>query len=490
MPYVVIQENGAFEPLEDWWWYVDLTATPAFELDDAWERVCSRMAENATAIGRTGRFNAILIFDAEEFLISRDGPALERLIAITRIRTWGARLLLVLRSVSWLAGISRSSYANIREWLNEVLAGKVSDVIQISERIDWKNPATFWASLRDSISGIKDRQTILKAVAAGGRSWRCALPEDRDSVAAAIGADLTITNPREHLDCDVVIVLKESATASDSIEEINRFLDGSDPDRPRRCIVVSYAPALPAALSDYCANRGLRPPITISGDFELWYFLLRLNENARAKVVDRTNSVRMVLAPEPRIRITDPGPEPSVLFTSVFANDQTGQLLESSEDVGELLQRAPAEMHYRVELGVDPRRLTEVLEQIDPPNVWIHMGHGRGIDGLEVLEGRTVDAEKWIRCFLKRDLRLALFLVCHSDDIARQFAREGSVGIGFDGKVGSDEGRHVAIEVLKSIVAHGTREEAILAGFRAGVARYESIQTQPARARAYYPRRT
>jgi hypothetical protein len=88
----------------------------------------------------------------------------------------------------------------------------------------------------------------------------------------------------------------------------------------------------------------------------------------------------------------------------------------------------------------------------------------------------------------KRDLRLALFLTCQSEEIARRFAEEGaSVAIGFEGEVESVNTWHLAVEVIEAI-ADGTRGGTILAGFSRGRVRFDAIQNLDARARAYYPR--
>jgi hypothetical protein len=488
MPHIVVQEDGALEPLMEW--AVDLAAEESVEQSELWVDACTAIARFAVDKGQTGRFNVFLVFDNEELIEKRNRPALGRLIAIAHARTWGAPLLLVLSNAPWLASILRPSRRDLGEWMSEILLGNVADVIQIVEGYDWTNPRKFWTALRDGAVGSRERQAIMKALA-GERSWCCALPSERDTLVDAFGAASIITSRDKKLDSDVLVVLKASESLHRSIAEIDRHLDDVALDWTRRCIVATYSPRPRPGLSEHCNSRRLPPPISVTGDFELWYLLLRLNNHAHAQIV-QNNSVRTVpLASSPRLKIAKPAPTPSILITSVFPLEETSQLLAAAADVGELLRRIPAEMHYRVALAVDPPRLMAFLEdvqQTDPPNVWIHMGHGRGGDGLRIPGRGDVQPDAWVSCFYGKDLRLALFLACDSVEMARQFACDGSVGIGFDGQVGADEGRHVAIEVLKAILAHGTREETILEGFRSGLERYNAVHTSHARARAYYPR--
>jgi hypothetical protein len=63
-----------------------------------------------------------------------------------------------------------------------------------------------------------------------------------------------------------------------------------------------------------------------------------------------------------------------------------------------------------------------------------------------------------------------------------------SRAIGFKGDVESHKTWHLAVEIVKAIVAEGTRGGTILGGFDAGLLRFEAVQKLEAKARAYYPR--
>jgi hypothetical protein len=242
----------------------------------------------------------------------------------------------------------------------------------------------------------------------------------------------------------------------------------------------------------FLASKHIQHPVEVGGDFELWYLLLRLNEHVGERQPEDPFSVHSVrLSPNHRFVRAEYEKQPELLLTSTFELAQVGQSLAAAREVGEIVHRIPFGMKRRIEIGTTPERLSVILEPIKPDVglVWIHIGHGEGRSGLRVPGDGSVGIDSWLDILGKRDLRLALFLTCDSDEIARRFAEEGaSVAIGFHGQVESDKTWHLAVEVIKAIVAEGTRGGTILAGFGEGLPRFDAVQKLDARARAYYPR--
>jgi hypothetical protein len=478
MPYVLVQKEGGFRPLMEW------VVTDSAQSE--WDRVCGTLVTDALRETRRPSFNVFLVFEQEE-LASRDREALTSLITSARCRTWGATLLLVLAGPPSFKAFERSARVDLELWLRALLSGRVSDLLEISEPVNRRAPDRFLEALRDRASGTDSRREMVNAIASH-RAWRCVLPRERLYLADFLGPNLLLNLDTPQPFADTLIVLA-AADPETQIAIVERHLKQGD--GASQCSVVTYVHEPAFELRQFCVLSGLREPFPVRGEFELWYLLLRLNEHAREHRAEDSYAVHPVaLAGSPMLKVTELEDAPSLLITSVFDYADTGQWLLAANEVGEILQRLPFGIERRVEMGVTPDRLSVILEKMPAVSVWIHIGHGNGRSGLQVPDDGSVDVDKWLKSFNKRHLRLALFLTCDSDVVAKRFAEEGaSVAIGFVGEVESDKTWHLAVEVVKAIVAEGTRGGAILAGFGAGLPRFEAVQKLDARARAYYPRR-
>ena len=479
MPNLVVQEDGAAQPFQRWRTEAEASEEAELREEQAWTAICGRLVQRAVDRAETAPFNVFVLFDRAELLEDRDRPALARLIQRAREHCWGARILLVLVNAPLISLIPRSERADIGAWMDEVLKGRVADVVQIATPYDSK-------ALRDHASDVAKRHEILRD-ATGERPWRAALPPNWVQLAAILGPLLAVTKATDDLTFDLVIVLQD-LPVEEQEAEIERHL-AKDPERRRRYRVVTYMHD-PDHLLRFCEEHELPEPAAIGGDFELWYLLLRLREQARAQQSIAESICPVTLAKTPRLRVAAPDRFPAVLLTTVFDPAEEEQWLEAATDVGRFLHLSPLGMEYRVELATGPERLVEILGEMPVIHAWIHMGHGSGKAGLWVPDQGDVSPEKWVQCFHDRELLLALFLTCDSHDIARHFAEQGAnVAIGFEGEVESTKARQLAIGVLEAMLTDGMRGGSILAGFRYGEARFDSAQTLNARPRAYYPRR-
>jgi hypothetical protein len=486
MPIVVVQEDGAPEPLREWI-VADLHTSEGEVVEErAWADLCHLLVKRAASAAARSRFNVFLVYDEEE-LNERDRPALIRTLKHARERSWGARLYVVLSNAPPLGHFPHESRADLAAWMKELIAGKVTDVIQVTESC-WDRAALHRA-LRDRATGTAARQKLLRQ-ASGQRPWRCALPANWVDLADILGTAYAITEPDDDSRADLILVLEPPEAPQDSEAEIDRYLSGDG--ARRRCCVVTHMHWPSPRLKKYCAGKGLSEPIAIRDDFELWYLLLRLNLSAvDEEFVDADGVNAVPLAKKHRLRPSVSEPFPTLLVTSVFDPDEEDQWLIAAQDVGEFLLLAPSGMDYRVELAIDPARLNGILDTMPVVDGWIHMGHGSGERGLWVPNDGEIVPDKWVQCFQDRELRLAMFLTCDSHDIARHFAEQGaSVAIGFEGEVESAKARQLALGVLKIMLTEGTRGGSILAGFRGGEARFLAAQMiGDARPKAYHPRK-
>jgi hypothetical protein len=480
MPYVLVQEEGGFDPVMDW--FVADPQTPA-----SWDDLCQILVQKAVERNRALSVNVFLVFDQED-LARRDRPALEALIDSARRRAWGASVLLVLSNPPDLHGM-RSAWADLAQWLCTALFGRVEDLLETSESVNRRAPNRFLETLRDLASETKARREMLKTTA-GHRRWRCALPAGHLNLSDVLGPAFLAKDDSHDPASDTIVVLSAAEKPEKQIERIERHLDNGSRSR---CRVVMYRKHDPSPdVRKLCDHRNIPDPVEVGGDFELWYLLLRLNEHIGERRAEDPFSVHSVrLSQSPRFMRTQPEKAPELLLTSAFELAHVGQGQAAAKEVGELVHRIPFAMKRRIEMGITRERLSVILEPVKPEValLWVHMGHGEGRNGLRVPGDGSVGIDNWLDIFGERDLRLALFLTCDSDEIAERFAEEGaSVAIGFHGKVESDKTWHLAVEVIKAIVAEGTRGGTVLAGFGKGLLRFDGVQTLDARARAYYPR--
>jgi hypothetical protein len=485
MPYVLVQPDGAPEPVKERW-RTPPPHVPDAEQDLKWIEVCDDLVSLAAGKCETTSFNVFLLLDRIDLFEDRNQPAIERLIRSARERCWGARLLLVLSKVPSIARIPVDERAAVTAWMNEVLAGRVCDILQINVGVESTTKDALHIILRNRAAVVTERQTLLFD-APGHRPWRCALPASRLDTASVLGPELatTKTDGQEAFD---LVVLVAGSTRGEREGEISRHL-AKDLARRRRYRVVTYDPDCLLELQDFCQRREIGPPLVLGGDFELWYLLLRLNEQAKSTWRE-VESIHPVPAPSPRLTVPNDRARLTILLTSTFGASEKCQWLFAATDVGKLMHISPA-IDFRVELVIDTRRLLQILKKMPPViDAWIHIGHGSGRDGLWVPDEGNVSPDQWADCFGEKELRLVMFLTCFSGEIARHLASRGAgVAIGFEGKVESENAHKVATEVLEKMVSGGANTPSILTGFDLGAGKFHATDRLNARPRAYYPKR-
>lgn len=485
MPSVLVQPDGAPMPVKERW-QTPPPHVPDDEQDLKWIEVCGDLVSLAAGKRDTTSFNVFLLLGRIDLFEDRNQPAIERLVRSARERCWGARLLLVLSKAPSIARIPIDERAALRAWMDEVLAGRVCDIIQIDAGVESTTEDALHIILRNRAAVVTERQKVLFD-SPGHRPWRCVLPPNRLDTASVLGPEIATTRSEGQEAFDLVVLVAGS-TRAEREGEISRHL-ARDLARRRRYRVVTYDPDCLVELQEFCQRREIGPPLVLGGDFELWYLMLRLNEQAKSTWRE-VESIHPVPAPSPRLTVPKDRARLKILLTSTFGVSEKCQWLYAATDVGKLLHISPV-IDFRVELMIDPRRLLQILEKMPPViDAWIHIGHGSGRDGLWVPDVGDVSADQWADCFGEKELRLVMFLTCFSGEIARHLASRGvGVTIGFEGKVASENAHEVATEVLEKMVSGGANTPSILAGFALGAEKFHATDQQTARPRAYYPKR-
>ncbi|MBV9185883.1 MAG: hypothetical protein JO093_09670 [Acidobacteria bacterium] len=492
MATVVVLEDGSPKTFVDPW-VVANTGISVSREERIWKELCGKLVKRAANPRAMARINVFIVVDRQEFE-EHDRPLFTLMLDCARESTWGARLFLVLTDAKPVAAFEASEYPDVRAWLDSLVTGRLTDIIQISD-VDPYDGDALHSKLRNCATTAWARRKAFREFS-DRRPWRCTVPAGWGSLASAIG-ERAIVEPDEDSRSDLLIVIgpPESSDEKESLyeaeAEVDRYLAGKAAGRRRnRVITLMHPPSL--GLQRYCRSHDLGEPTAMASEFELWYFLLQLNKRVDDEEFPHPDSVHAVaLAKAPNLKRSSSTAFPTVLVTTVFGPDEECQWVQAAKDLGNFLMGSPLAMEYHVELSVDPGRLKTILRRNPIVNAWVHLGHGSGSSGLWTPQHGNIGAEKWAQCFRGRELRLALFLTCDSHEIARHFAEQGTgLAVGFEGKIDSTKAQELALGILPRMLATATQGGSILDGFRLGEGWHKSdacpLDAQP---RAYYPRR-
>jgi len=452
-------------------------------VDGAWTEVCMERVRRAAA-GDPTAVELVICPIGDELVARRDINAFEDFLAVLRDSAWGARVFIALSTRIQLTRDLLDSKSTLDAWLQTAGNARVADLFHIDydpARPSSISPLQLW----DAICSTEPRRQFLGSLYPSSRLWYCVPPAKLGALAALIGRAPTSALPNS----DLVLVIDESDPGFQRhyIEKkAKRFRD-------HQLIVVTLSAPPSQELNSWCEDHGLAPPIEMRGEFELAFFLLRLNF-VRKSLPPPTRRI----APVPRTPQNAaflPNASPTkVLFTSAFDEEEEEHCVAAACDFGVIFAGVPVELPYHVEPCITIQRLTTVLSAHPDLNIWIHSGHGEPYRGLhEAGPDNGARVQNWLHCFRAQKLRLdlAIFLTCYSSAVARRFVRAGvGVAIGFEGQVGTNAARHVAASLLMDVLQGGVRKNVILDSLARGFERYQGVDWSQCKPKAYYlPRR-
>jgi hypothetical protein len=499
--YVIVLEEGGCGPPDGWEMRGVLDPRSLGEGQAAaWEKLC----QEVVAWAQTGVKVALEVFICvigDELMVPPDRSSLTRLLRQARDYSWAAKVFLVVTQHLRPEKITLDGKESRELWLRAAFEGKALDILQVE--FDPERPELIKReALRSAADQAYARHEALAIHTLSDGAWFCIVDPAQKQLqwflstwmqgAQAIGLE---ENPNLVIVIDDLRESKQRAAVRKALRH----------NPMGRHLVVTLCPA--PELQGICQSLKLPAPIELRGPFELWYFMLRLNEGRRslrlrpAKEIEPTDSLGansngctfpVELEGSP---VFDPGGEgdpPIVVITSAFNPEEPGQCFDAARDVGWFVERCPLGHRVLVEPAMTLGRLFQVMERWRDFNVWVHLGHADGADGLEEAgTDRMATPQEVLRCFQGREhgLALAMFLSCRSAPIAALFAQAGAgVAIGFEEEVESDMCRELAVEVLNAMLADGTGQASILRGFSLGCHRIEVQEESPSLPVAYYPR--
>jgi hypothetical protein len=494
---IVLEEGGCGPPSE---WSVRKTFDP-IELGEglapAWQMLCQEVVVWALT-GAKVSLEIFICVVGDELTVPPDRSSLTRLLRLARDYSWAAKLFLVVSQRLRMEKLVLEGRESRERWMRTALEGKALDILQLD--YDPKRPTSIKGEdLRSAADRAYARHESLAAQSAASGSWRCVVDPEQRPLQSFLSAWLEVPGPAG---APNLIIVVDDLRPAKQLVTVNRALRRY-PGRRHLVVTLQPAPELPS----FCQSLNLPAPVELRGPFELWYFLLRLNETrSRLRLGTRTELSQMnsfdpafngyvhpVELEETRVfHPNGNGDPPVIVITSAFNPQEPEQCFEAARDVGCFVERCPLGYQVLVEPAMTLGRLFRVMERWKDFNVWVHLGHGDGANGLEEAgTDRMLTPANILRCFEGRGLNLALamFLTCRSTLIACLFAKAGAgVAIGFEEEVESSKGRELAGDVLETMLAEGTGQESILRGFRLGCHRIEVQEQLPSLPVAFYPR--
>lgn len=484
MPYVVVQEDGGFEPLADW---TPVRSFPGGIVDpdeDArWKDLSREAVERALELDVRRALNVFLILDEEE-LLRRDQTELSRLLDRVRDFSWGATPYLVSNPIK-LSTFLEQHKADLAAWMSEAIDRRVADFLQVPDVLR-SDVTSLWSDLRSAAARARARRHNLRPFHTG--SWRCAVPKQGNGALVDLLEPMATNDPTQLGDSNLLIVVT-SRDAGNQVETVRSHLKHWH-GRTCQVATIGWRRRPTHELNAYCRDHGLGPILAFDGVMELWFWLLRANRAARLEAGRPPFLHNLDADREPILNRRPLPPRPFVLLTASFGLDEIDQWQLAAEDVGAMIVRLPFDLDFHVALALTPTSLLRALEAYPATDVWVHMGHGSGSSGLWIPENGHVAPQRWIECFAGRELQLALFLTCDSDKIAKAFAAAGAeLAVGFKGKVESDKTRELAIDLIKALALGGSQGEAIVTALGTGAPHFDAAQNLTATVHAYRPRR-
>jgi hypothetical protein len=430
-----------------------------------WYETMLALSERARS-SETRGCDVVLCVLGDQLTKRWDYDLLRALLQNARDSCWGAPLFLVVSRDIRPDKLTRQRVL-IDRWLQAALAGRVFDLLQLSYDPDLgdlpEDP-----ELRLCCEEALERQRFMHTLSHNG-NWACSLSDRRLAFRKLLGS--LACQPGGEIQAQHLILVVDRGNAKDQRAFVEqRIIEFG----ARIGLIATLGNSPTGALEQVCHEAGLPPPLSFRAELEIWYLLLRLNARHRPPVLDQREGLQVVsLNVAPRFQPpTDSGPI-SILFTSSFVPgfDSSEQAAQAARDIGAMLERTSVITHYDVDQRVTPDRMRAIAREMEPPLIWVHIGHGLGQAGLEDASREPVHPDRWLACFggWKGSLPLAIFLSCSSLPVAECFARAGAgVAIGFEGEVLSSRSRLLAIEVLDAALTSGGRRGPILDAFEAG----------------------
>lgn len=444
---VVILQQGSPHILREWREELGLPR------EDCWQEGSCCWPEGMMN-GRPEPMEVFLCLERETLADGYDTVHLREVIQHVHDAMWEAELRVVVDQRLLLEG--QKQFRESREnWFRMLLENGVVDIVELP--IDPTDNTRF----AEAAARSRKRARVLGTHGAGG-SCKCLVyktPDPTSEVEAFLAPYLVRST--SDLDDESCLLILRNQCDDDGLEFVRSVLE----KLPRGRIVVGVVDEVeepPLELQLLCKKWSCEL-VRFSGLFELQYFLRSLNVAGRSRGCARLGVEAVQVVPE--YLFSDRPPQ--LLVTHSFTHTDVGGCHAAARDTRRLRQVLPDRTKIEVHPAVQCVTLPGVLERLRPLLAWVHIGHGRGKEGLQQAGGVFKTAEEWLKCFAsyQSSLALAVFSTCQSEVVARRFAEAGvGVAIGFVDDVPKGVcGLLTQIVVAAALRSNGERDEILRA---------------------------
>lgn len=448
---IVILQRGSPHVLREWW------EEPGLSREDCWQEGSCCWPERVLN-DQPEPMEVFLCLGRETLADGYDAVHLRKVIQQAHDAMWEAEVRVVVDQRLMLKG--QRQFRESREgWFRMLLENGVSDIVELP--IDPPDSTRF----AEAAARSRRRSRALAANRADS-CWKCLVykaPDPTSEVEAFLIPYLVRSTP--DLDDENCLVVLRDQCNGDALEFVRSVLG----KRPAGSVLVSVIDEVdepPLELELLCKKMGCEL-VRFCGLFELQYFLRKLNAARQVHVVSRAGAETVQVIEEPLFSERPP----QLLVTHSFMSTDVSGCYAAARDVRRLRHILSDGHKIEVHPAVQCVTLPGMLERLRPLLAWVHIGHGRGEEGLQQAGGAFKTAEEWLKCFAsyQSSLALAVFSACRSEMVARRFAEAGvGVTVGFVDNVPKRVcGLLTQIVVAAALRSSGERDE-ILRAFRQG----------------------
>lgn len=394
-------------------------------------------------------------------------PFLRDLVQQAHRSMWGARVYVVVDK-AWQPDMQDDPEdPEPFGWVETVLENKVSDILK------WPlTPETnFTKAAKQSRMRIQELDTHLPR-----RAWKCLFqtPLSLSREEESLFSPHQVNSFDELQNENCLIVLQEKRDGYD--EYIKEKIQQAQVSGLDIKIAVIDPFRLPQDV-EKLRNKG-HSVLHFYGLIELYSFLQRLNSGTVSEGDKHdVTPVRVVSPPTFKSHL------PQLLITYSYLPYEKHNCLAAASYTWEITKELRGEARVTIYPAIKYVKLGHILDELGHVLAWIHIGHGKGDEGLQQAGDQVFgSAKEWLGSFAgyKSSLALALFCSCRSNVVAERFAESGAgVAIGYARDVNTENCVEMMRKVVEATLKSNGSRWAILEAFVVGGDRQADPDSSP-----------
>lgn len=471
---VIFLPNGGTQYIEQWIEHEDLLDDEGYRFNlDKWRSTVIYLATQALS-GHPFQTSVFLRLMGDHLVDRYDYLFIKEALKVARDHSWGGNIYVVVDSRLGLELPQMDSEESLLLWFKTVMEAGATDIIEAP--IDRTSLITSGKALGSGADISRNRYKVIDHLAFNDE-YRCVVSDSDSNLLLLLDRFIEYDQAIDY-NGRLIIVVKQS-NFTEQMGYTKRHLQ-KRPHAFPAIMMYGYGTIAGPKLRDLCRIRNIGL-LRCRGPYELYYYLLRLNNLPTLKTPKGLGSVRQVEPDESHIFAPKLDTiKPCLLLTSSFhPENDVEHCLEASRDAGQITYNIPPNAMYYVHSALHSKAVPSLLRELPPLTAWVYLGHGDGHNGLQVVSGEYESPDLWLSRFrgYGKGLALAFFSACRSADVARRFAEAGAgISIGFENDVSPEACRLLAAGVVGEALRSGGDRKAILDAFHIGCAELAAQQ--------------